>query len=372
MTTAPESSRQGAPRLSVPKSHRKKRTVRIIEIAGSLVVIVGVFAYFIPSIADYADVWATIKALTRIELLSLISVTLLNIVTYWLQMVAFLPGLTLGQAAVNNQTSTSVANTLPGGGAIAIGVAYAMFRSWGFRDSDVVLFTLDTGVWNMFLKLGLPIMALALLAVAGQATAALLIPALIGLMALIGSVAAFALMLWKKRFAYTVGSVLGRLASVMRGLARKPPVESWGEAAVRFRKQTNTLVARRWLAMTVSTIVSHLSLYLVLLLCLRHVGVSEQDASWVQVLAVFAFGRLASAVPFTPGGLGVVEAVYIEGLVVAGGGHAEVVAAVLVFRALTYGIQIPLGAATYVIWQRKKSWRGAMRQEPTLVGATSR
>jgi putative heme transporter len=349
-------------------SGKKNRLLRVIEIAVSLAIIVGVFAYFIPSIADYSDVWATIKDLTWLELVTLIAVTLLNIVTYWLQMMAFLPGLTLGQAAVNNQSSTSIANTLPGGGAIAIGVAYAMFRSWGFTDSEVVLFTLDTGVWNMFLKLGLPVVALALLAVSGHATAAALLPALIGLAALAGSIACFALMLWKKRFAFAVGSALGRVASALRKLLRKPPVHEWGDAAVRFRKQTNTLVARRWVAMTLSTIVSHLSLYLVLLVALRHVGVSEQDVSWVQILAVFALGRIASAVPFSPGGLGVVEAVYIQGLVVAGGGHAEVVAAVLVFRALTYGIQIPLGAVTYVIWQRKRSWRKAAQQEPAAAG----
>jgi uncharacterized membrane protein YbhN (UPF0104 family) len=37
--------------------------------------------------------------------------------------------------------------------------------------------------------------------------------------------------------------------------------------------------------------------------------------------------------------------------------HAQVAAAVLVFRLLTYGIQIPLGALTYVIWRTNKSWR---------------
>jgi uncharacterized membrane protein YbhN (UPF0104 family) len=37
--------------------------------------------------------------------------------------------------------------------------------------------------------------------------------------------------------------------------------------------------------------------------------------------------------------------------------HAQVAAAVLVFRALTFGIQIPLGALTYLIWRKNTSWR---------------
>jgi uncharacterized membrane protein YbhN (UPF0104 family) len=30
---------------------------------------------------------------------------------------------------------------------------------------------------------------------------------------------------------------------------------------------------------------------------------------------------------------------------------------VLLFRALTFGIQIPMGAFTYVIWRVKSDWR---------------
>jgi putative heme transporter len=88
--------------------------------------------------------------------------------------------------------------------------------------------------------------------------------------------------------------------------------------------------------------------------------------STIQVLAVFAFVRLISAIPITPGGVGVVELSLIGGLYAAGRNHADVpldqfmvqvTAAALLFRTLTYGVQIPLGGFTYLIWQRKKSWR---------------
>jgi uncharacterized protein (TIRG00374 family) len=83
---------------------------------------------------------------------------------------------------------------------------------------------------------------------------------------------------------------------------------------------------------------------------------------------VFAVSRLASAIPLMPGGVGVVEAVQIAGLVLAGGNHAQVVAAVLVFRLLTYGVQIPLGAFTYLIWQRRKSWRKEPLESAPNIG----
>jgi putative heme transporter len=49
----------------------------------------------------------------------------------------------------------------------------------------------------------------------------------------------------------------------------------------------NHIVAR-WLALSSSTIISHLMLYLVMLLALRFVGVSNDEVSWAQVLGVFA------------------------------------------------------------------------------------
>jgi uncharacterized membrane protein YbhN (UPF0104 family) len=135
---------------------------------------------------------------------------------------------------------------------------------------------------------------------------------------------------------------------------------------MRFRKDTIRLVEKRWLALTVTTILSHLILYVVLLLSIRFVGVHAAQVSWEQALAVFAFARLLSAAPITPGGVGVVELALIGGLYAAGRNHpggslhefkAQITAATLLFRTLTYGIQIPLGGFTYIIWRRNKSWR---------------
>ena len=86
-----------------------------------------------------------------------------------------------------------------------------------------------------------------------------------------------------------------------------------------FRAQAITLLRDRWHWLTVTTLTSHLSLFLVLLLALRHVGVSEAEVSWVEALAAFALVRLLSAFPVTPGGLGVVELGLAAALVLAGG-----------------------------------------------------
>ena len=371
----PPSAAPEEPVLSPEAKKRKARNKKIIraaQIVFSLGIVVGIFFGVLPKIADFSQVWKTLTQLTPQELGSLILVTVLNIITYWPQMMAAMPGLTFWQAGVNNQSSTTIANTLPLGGALATGVSYTMFRSWGFTNNAIVLEVLITGVWNTFIKLAMPIVALLALAVTGEASATLVVPTIIGVAVLFVAVGLFALMLRSKEMARRIGEYVGRVVSVFRRLFRKPTLH-WGPAAVRFRRQTIELVARRWIPLTVATVVSHAGLYLVLLMSLRHVGISEQEVSWAQVLGVFAFVRLISALPITPGGVGLVELGYIGALIVLGRDtadvpkdvfEAQVTAAVLLFRVLTYGAQIPIGLVTYIVWRRKKSWRKPVPREP--------
>jgi uncharacterized membrane protein YbhN (UPF0104 family) len=349
-----------------PRAARKKLSWRVVQILISVVLVVAIFAYAIPKIADYRSVWQAFINMTWLELTSLVVAMVFNLFTYWWQNMTSLPGLGLWQAAVANQTTTSIADTIPAGGYIAVGVGYTIYRSWGFPTSAIALSALVTGIWNVFMKLGLPVIALAILAVQGQASGGLVLASLVGVAFLAAGIVLFALVLWKKEFARRIGDALGRVASFLLRLIRRPAVEHWGEVAVRFRRQTITLVSTQGIALTVSTVVSHLALFLVLLLAVRHVGISKNEISAAQVLGVFAFGRLVTALPLTPGGLGLVELSYIGGLILAGRAHAnvpaevfnaQVAAAVLVFRTLTYGIQIPIGAFTYVIWRLNKSWR---------------
>jgi putative heme transporter len=362
----------------VPADQRKrKRAVQIIRALVSLGIVVAIFALILPKIASYSTVWKTLTSLRPLQIVAVTGAMVFNLFTYWWQMQAAMPGLTMGQAAVNNQTGTTISNVIPGGGVVSIGVVVEMFRSWGFTGSEIGLELSISGIWNSFLKLGLPIVALAILAITGKATAALLIPAVVGLLILAGCLLVFALMLWKKQFAMAIGNGLGRAWSWLRGLVHKPPVTTWGEGARNFRKATIKLVEKRWIPLTLTTVLSHLALFFVLLLSLRYLGVHEHEITWAQALAVFAFARLLSALPFTPGGLGVVELALIGGLYAAGRHHADVplplfkaqiTAATLLFRTLTYGVQIPLGGFTYIIWRRNKRWRKQpVVEEPVQV-----
>lgn len=344
------------------KKHSPAR--RIVSGVISLLIVGGIFVFAIPKVADYSAVWKAFESLTGLELLSLIAATVFNLFTYWWANMAALPGLRLSRAAVLTQTTTSVANTLPGGGAIAVGLTYTILKSWGFTGTDVALYVGVTGIWNIFVKLALPVISLVFLVIAGESGSAYVVAAVVGVIVLAIAVGLLSALFVSERFARRIGDWFGRVLSFFLKLFGKPARTDTGDRAVKFRADTIGLVERRWVRLTLTTILSQVALYFVLLLSLRNMGVSEQEVSAAQVFAVFSFSRLLTAVPITPGGVGVIDLGYIGGLAAAApdGEKAAIVAAVLMFRALTYGIQIPLGAFTYLIWKAKKDWR---RESPS-------
>jgi uncharacterized membrane protein YbhN (UPF0104 family) len=323
-----------------------------IRIAIAVVLIVVIFYYLLRGIS-LAHVWAQITAMTWGELATLAVAAGWNLVTYALVWMSVTPGLSFGRAMIMTQATTAVTNTVPAGSAIGVGMTYAMLGSWGFSRSRTTIAVLVSGVWNAFAKLGIPVLALALVALQGNAGAGRITAALLGIAGLVGAIVVFALMLRSEQMAERVGVVAGRAASRLLRLIRRPPVQGWEIATVKFRARTLDLLEHGWIPITATTLVSHLSLYLVLLATLRSVGISDAEVGWAEVLAVFAFARLATAIPITPGGAGVVEAVLITGLTAAGGDKAQVVAAVLVYRDLTWGLPILVGIFCLLWWRRQ-------------------
>jgi uncharacterized protein (TIRG00374 family) len=330
----------------------------------SVAIVVVVFWYFIPQYTSVSDIWSSIQAMTWLELTTLVLAAIWNLATYGWVVMTTTPGLTYPQAEVSTQASTAVANTVPGGGAIGMALIYSMFGSWGFSRSRTSVSLVVSGVWNNFVKLGMPVVALALLVLQGKTGGGRVVTATIGMAALIAAIVLLTLLLKSESAARQIGLGAARVATALRKPFGKAPVHGWDLATVKFRQRTQLLIRARWIYITAVTLVSHLSLFFVLLLALRHIGVSEKEVSWVEALAVFAFARLLTAIPLTPGGVGLVDVALIAGLANAGGARAEVAAAVLVYRALTYVLPIPVGLACYLFWKRNHSWRRAPGAAP--------
>jgi putative heme transporter len=194
---------------TAPVAERTRKPLgwkRIVGYTISIAIVVAIFWWAIPKFADYRDVWAAIKTLTPFETWSLVAATAFNLLTYWWANQAALPGLGIGKAAVLTQTTTSVANTLPAGGAIAVGLTYSILDSWGFTGTSVALYVGVTGIWNIFTKLALPMLALVFLALSGHLTTTYILAAIFGLVVLSAAVGLFALVFRSEAFAIRIGN----------------------------------------------------------------------------------------------------------------------------------------------------------------------
>ena len=85
---------------------------------------------------------------------------------------------------------------------------------------------------------------------------------------------------------------------------------------------------------------------------------------WQGVLLAYCAAQLAVNLPITPGGLGVVEGSLTVALVAFGGGRAQTVAAVLLYRLLSFWIPLPIGATCYLVLAR-----GRRRRERLMAAA---
>lgn len=318
----------------------------------SLALIGVIFLVFLPQLVDYDEVAVALGSMTWLELTTLTVLALWNQATYWFVEMEARPGLGVKEAMQITFTSTMVSNTLPAGAALGAGLQTAMYLSFGFSKPDVAISLMLTGLWNTFVKLAMPILALALLALSGGADPGLAAAALIGLAFLLAGVLALVLVLRSERGAYVVARWFRPLGDALLRMARREPIGDWGRRLATFRLSALSVLSRKWVGLTTSVLVSHLTLYVLLLLTLRHVGIAENEVGWIEALAAFAFVRLISVVPITPGGLGVVELGATAALVAAGGPRPQVVAAVLVFRALSFVLPIPFGAIAYLVWRR--------------------
>jgi putative heme transporter len=344
-------SRQDRPTLRP----RKSRWWQRIGIMLGIAVVAATFAFVLPEIADYGEVWSLVKGLSLLQIVALLLATLLNLVTFAPPWMAALPQLGFRRAFVVTQASTASTYIAPGGAAVGVALSYAMLRGWGLPARSVGLATALTGIWNQFALLGFPVIALVLLTLEKEQNAALQTVAMVGLAVFVVAAAGFAVGLSTPQLARYVGNATARLVNRGLRILRRRPVAWTGDSFVRFRNEAIGLLRHRWHVLTLATLAAQLSVFVVFLVSLRALDVSASEVSGVEAFAAWSLVRLLGSLPITPGGLGVVEVGLTAALVGFGGANAEVVAAVLLYRFLTIVPTLLLGLLAGATWRRLKA-----------------
>ena len=338
----------GPPRPAPRRRSRKRVLVGVVGAAFA----VATFAYFLPKIADYRDVWAVLQELEWAWAAALAGATILNILTFAPPWQVALQGLSFRAALMLTQVSTALSIVVPGGAAVGIAGAYGILRRWGYPGQKIGRAVTLVSLWNQFANLSYPIIAVFLLAVSGGDSPVLATAAFVGAAVLGVAVAALGAVLASDRTATGIGDLAARVADWVKAKFRRPPVLWDGLSFERFRAEATELLRRRWHVLTIATYAGTLTVFLVFLVSLRALDVSASEVSLVEAFAAWSLARLLGTIPITPGGIGVVELGLTGALLGFGGSNAEVVAAVLLYRFLTMVPTIVLGLAATPVLRR--------------------
>jgi uncharacterized protein (TIRG00374 family) len=339
---------------------------RVAEIGISLVITVVIFVAIIPKYfnVEYRDVWTKLAAVNPAALVFIVAFWLFTMWNYAGVLTASLPGLQRMQAMVLNFSGSALANVVPFGGAAGVAATYAQGMSWGFDPASITLSIIVSGVWNVFAKLGMPIIMLTILVLTGRSSQGLGVAAVVGFAVLAVSVTGFALGFQSENIARSIGRAGEAAQNGLRRLIRRDAKVGLADRVLEFRHRTVGLIRARGRQLTIWMVLFKVSQALLQLMCARAVGI---ELSWIEIFAVYTVGELLTTIPLTPSGLGVVEAGSADLLVRFGATTDAALAAVLLYRTFTYLFEIPLGGVGWLTWASKHGWRrpaGSMAATP--------
>jgi putative heme transporter len=244
---------------------------------------------------------------------------------------------TMRSLIVITLAGNAMANSLPGGGAFASVFAFRQFRRKG---ADEALAT-----WTLLAVTGLTAVTLAAVAAVGLVVAGNQGPVgglgpLIALL-LVGPLIGVGVLL-RPRLLVTFFTPPLSLAQRVSGYPKRPAAALMSRAVSRLEAVTPRLpdwlvslglAAGNWLADCTCLVAAFLA-----------VGAPVPARA---LLLAYGAAQVAANLPITPGGLGVVEGSLTVALVAFGGSTAATVAAVLLYRILSFWVLLPVGWAAW-------------------------
>jgi uncharacterized protein (TIRG00374 family) len=344
------STSSGADRAREEKP--KSMVRRVLGACLSLALILFIFIGVIPQFANYQQAWTAIQNMApRWWIAILIAATVNQISFVWPYQAVF-EHLRFRHGFLETQTTTAISNTVPAGGAVAIGMTFRMFSSFGFTNVPISTAVVATGIWNLAFKFGLPIVAVILLVVTGQSTGGAVPAAIVGIVVIVVSGVVLWLTFRSEASAHRVGHLGDRVTNWLLHFFHGAPSDRLERSLLHFRDQTNDVVHRRGWLLTWTVLASQIAVFVLVFCCVRACAIPASQVSFLEVLLSFAVARLAGAIPVTPGGLGTVDAAFIGMLTAFGANSSDALAADLVWRATTYFPPIFIGIGTYLVWKR--------------------
>ncbi len=255
----------------------------------------------------------------------------------------------IGRAVTIHDVGTAVSKGVPLGGALGTAMRWSISRNSGVRPPTFATMLIAYGIATTFATWLLPLLALLLdLTRRPPNTTDLVLLGVISAV-LVGSVAFWTVVLRSDRLEHWT---VGRTRKVWEMLARRVPALDGQDPAAGVadvRRELRRRGRRPW-GLLGRTMLAQACGAVILLVSLRSLGVGS-ELGVTEFFRVFFLAHLAATFAPTPGGVGVVEAGTTGALMAAGVDTTTALAAVIIYRFLTYVVPIMFGALLYVVWR---------------------
>ncbi|MGH3012739.1 MAG: lysylphosphatidylglycerol synthase transmembrane domain-containing protein [Gaiellaceae bacterium] len=328
---------------------RRRRLVGRIAGRGFFLLITFVSLYLLwPSLTEVFSQWRSLTTLEPEWIAIALGLELLSFVAVWeLQRIA-LQTRRWFPVVMSQLAGNAFGRIIPGGVAAAGALQYRMLVRAGIPGARIASSLTAVSVLLFGAVLALPVLSLpAILGgtpVASNLAYAAYLGAAMFVLMLGGGAAVF---VWDRPLA-VAGTTVERLLNAT--LRRKRLVTGLAERLLAERDVLRRTFGRRWQAAVLAAVGKSVLDYLALIACLRAVD-AEPNPSLV--LLAYVAASLLGMVPFTPGGLGFVEAGLIGMLALAGVSAGAATVATLAYRLVSFWLPIPAGGAGWLLFRRR-------------------
>jgi uncharacterized protein (TIRG00374 family) len=330
---------------------RKRAIIELLVVAGILIFI---FVILLPQFIDYGQVIDSMRTLTLAQILLLF---VLGMARIWFEAGVYnvlIPGLAWWPGFKAWAASNSVAFIAPPGADLAI--RYGMYRSVGVGGESAGAGIILSWFFTTGIKLIIPVLALVLIVIDGVNDDTTVTVTIVAVAALIAGVLLVFMILYRESVAFRLGSVTERWYNrILAGRWKFSELSGLGEQMISFRSQIVEGLSARWLPATLVTLLSQTIFFVMLVMSMRFVGVTSEQAGWEIIFDAYAVGLLLSLIPILPAGLGVVEVAYVG--IIAGESGTDLANAVMagafVHRIFTWFVPILVGFIPLAGWRKQ-------------------
>lgn len=311
----------------------------------TLLLTVLILGFGINWFSSYGD-WQTTRGLALSlapqYLALLAAIAVLNVLIYPLPYLITTKNLGYRKAFVIRQSAFAIANTLPAGGSIGVAIIYVFMRAW--RISPIASFATISinSVFNVMMTLGMPMLSLILLALSGERPRQFVIPAIVAAIMLVVLIGGFVLILQSEAFGAKVEKLFAKVMSWFKSQKRV--------SFDKFRRSTYGILRQKWHQVLSAHLATQFLMFSTLPVVLFAL---EENIGFFEILVAFAFARLVTLVPLTPGGIGTTDGLMLAFLIGFGASLPAASASILLWRSIYYLPQVILGLMSVIYWQVK-------------------